>query len=103
MELRVNEKEIGTWIFKTEGAAAHVEAADKLLIAHADHWLVREIILFMKRTFKKIDVSSRSIITLVEPGSCFAGTLLELVLAADRSYMLDGTFEGSNVPAPKLR
>ena len=102
MELRVNEKEIGTWIFKTEGAAAHVEAADKLLIAHADHWLVREIILFMKRTFKKIDVSSRSIITLVEPGSCFAGTLLELVLAADRSYMLDGSFEGSNVPAAEI-
>ena len=102
MELRVNEKEIGTWIFKTEGAAAHVEAADRLLIAHADHWLVREIILFMKRTFKKIDVSSRSIITLVEPGSCFAGTLLELVLAADRSYMLDGSFEGSNVPAAEI-
>ena len=102
MELRVNEKEIGTWIFKTEGAAAHVEAADKLLIAHADHWLVREIILFMKRTFKKIDVSSRSIITLVEPGSCFAGTLLELVLAADRSYMLDGSLEGSNVPAAEI-
>ena len=102
MELRVNEKEIGTWIFKTEGAAANVEAADKLLIAHADHWLVREIILFMKRTFKKIDVSSRSIITLVEPGSCFAGTLLELVLAADRSYMLDGSFEGSNVPAAEI-
>ena len=102
MELRVNEKEIGTWIFKTEGAAAHVEAADKLLIAHADHWLVREIILFIKRTFKKIDVSSRSIITLVEPGSCFAGTLLELVLAADRSYMLDGSFEGSNVPAAEI-
>lgn len=102
MELRVNEKEIGTWIFKTEGAAAHVEAADKLLIAHADHWLVREIILFIKRTFKKIDVSSRSIITLAEPGSCFAGTLLELVLAADRSYMLDGTFEGSNVPAAEI-
>ena len=102
MELRVNEKEIGTWIFKTEGAAVYVEAADKLLIAHADHWLVREIILFMKRTFKKIDVSSRSIITLVEPGSCFTGTLLELVLAADRSYMLDGTFEGSNVPAAEI-
>ncbi len=102
MELRVNEKEIGTWIFKTEGAAVYVEAADKLLIAHADHWLVREIILFMKRTFKKIDVSSRSIITLVEPGSCFTGTLLELVLAADRSYMLDGTFEDSNVPAAEI-
>jgi benzoyl-CoA-dihydrodiol lyase len=98
MELRVNEKEIGTWIFKTEGDAANVEAADKALSDNAGHWLVREITLFMKRTLKRVDVSSRSIITLVEPGSCFTGTLLELVFAADRSYMLDGTFEGSNVP-----
>ena len=98
MELRVNEKEVGTWIFKTEGDAANVEAADKALSDNAGHWLVREITLFMKRTLKRVDVSSRSIITLVEPGSCFTGTLLELVFAADRSYMLDGTFEGSNVP-----
>ena len=97
MELRVNEKEIGTWIFKTEGESAKVEAADKALLDNADHWLVREITLFMKRTFKRVDVSSRSIITLIEPGSCFTGTLLELAFAADRSYMLDGTFEGSNV------
>jgi len=98
MELRVNEKEVGTWIFKTEGDAANVEAADKALSDNAGHWLVREITLFMKRTLKRVDVSSRSIITLVEPGSCFTGTLLELVFAADRSYMLDGTFEGSNEP-----
>jgi benzoyl-CoA-dihydrodiol lyase len=98
MELRVNEKEMGTWVFKTEGDARQVEAADKLLLDNADHWLVREIVLFMKRTFKRVDVSSRSIITLVEPGSCFTGTLLELVFAADRSFMLDGTFEGSNQP-----
>ena len=98
MELRVNEKQMGTWVFKTEGDARQVEAADKLLLDNADHWLVREIVLFMKRTFKRVDVSSRSIITLVEPGSCFAGTLLELVFAADRSFMLDGTFEGSNQP-----
>ena len=98
MELRVNEKQMGTWVFKTEGHAQQVEAADKLLLDNADHWFVREIVLFMKRTFKRIDVSSRSIITLVEPGSCFTGTLLELVFAADRSFMLDGTFEGSNQP-----
>lgn len=97
MELRVNEKDIGTWIFRTEGESANVEAADKALLDNADHWLVREITLFMKRTFKRVDVSSRSIITLIEPGSCFTGTLLELAFAADRSYMLDGTFEGSNV------
>ena len=98
MELRVNEKEIGTWVFKTEGNSAHVEAADKALLDNAGHWLVREITLFLKRTFKRIDVSSRSLIALVEPGSCFTGTLLELVAAADRSFMLDGGFEGSNLP-----
>jgi len=98
MELRVNEKEIGTWVFKTEGESANVEAADKALLDNADNWLVREITLFMKRTFKRIDVSSRSLVALVEPGSCFTGTLLELVVAADRSFMLDGAFEGSNLP-----
>ena len=102
MELRVNEKEIGTWIFKSEGDSAFVEAADDALLANADHWLVREITLFMKRTLKRVDVSSRSIITLVEPGSCFTGTLLELVFAADRSFMLDGTFESSNVPEASI-
>jgi benzoyl-CoA-dihydrodiol lyase len=98
MELRVNEKEIGTWVFKTEGDSANVAAADKVLLDNADNWLVREITLFMKRTFKRIDVSSRSLVALVEPGSCFTGTLLELVVAADRSFMLDGAFEGSNLP-----
>ena len=98
MELRVNEKEIGTWVFKTEGDSANVEAADKALLDNADNWLIREITLFMKRTFKRIDVSSRSLVALVEPGSCFTGTLLELVIAADRSFMLDGGFEGSNLP-----
>lgn len=98
MELRVNEKEIGTWVFKTEGESKNVEAADKALLDNADHWLVREITLFMKRTFKRVDVSSRSLVALVEPGSCFTGTLLELVIAADRSFMLDGGFEGSNEP-----
>tara|TARA_Y100001934_G_C12377619_1_gene790173 strand:+ start:3224 stop:4954 length:1731 start_codon:yes stop_codon:yes gene_type:complete len=102
MELRVNEQAIGTWIFKTEGHSENVKAADRVLIENADHWLIREITLFMKRTFKRVDVSSRSIITLIEPGSCFTGTLLELVLAADRSYMLDGSFEGSNVPEATL-
>ena len=99
LELRGNEKEIGTWVFRTEGDSATVQAADKALVENADHWLVREITLYLKRTFKRIDVSSRSIVTLVEPGSCFAGSLLELVLAADRSFMLDGTFEGANLPA----
>lgn len=98
MELRVNEKEVGTWVFKTEGDSANVEAADKALLDNADHWLVREVTLFLKRTLKRVDVSARSIIAQVEPGSCFTGTLLELVFAADRSFMLDGGFEGSNLP-----
>jgi benzoyl-CoA-dihydrodiol lyase len=98
MELRVNEKDVGTWVFKTEGEPAYVEAADKALLDNAEHWLVREITLFMKRTFKRVDVSSRSLVALIEPGSCFTGSLLELVIAADRSFMLDGGFEGSNEP-----
>jgi benzoyl-CoA-dihydrodiol lyase len=99
MHLRLNETEIGTWVLHSQGDAAQVEAYDALLAKEADNWLVHEIMLFWKRTLKRLDVSSRSLIALVEPGSCFAGTLFELVLAADRSYMLDGTFEGSNLPA----
>lgn len=101
--LRLNEGEIGTWVFRSEGDNGKVEAYDRLLEEAKDDWLVREIRLFLKRTLKRVDVSSRSLIALVEPGSCFTGTLLELVLVADRSYMLDGTFEGSNLPAPAVR
>ncbi len=103
MELRVNEREIGTWVFRTEGDTAHVEAADAALLTNRKHWLVRETVMFLKRVFKRIDVSARSIITLVEPGSCFSGTLLELVFAADRSFMLDGVLEGSNQPPATIR
>ncbi len=103
LHLRLNEEEIGTWVFRTSGEAALVEAADRLLSEHADDWLIREITLYLKRTFQRLDVSARSLIALIEPGSCFAGTLLELALAADRSYMLDGTFEGSGLPPAVLR
>jgi len=103
LHLRTNENKITTWVFKTEGNADFVAAADQALIGNADDWLVHEITLYLKRTFKRLDVSSRSVITLVEPGSCFTGTLMELVLAADRSFMLDGTFEGSNVAAATLQ
>ncbi|CAN5187766.1 2,3-epoxybenzoyl-CoA dihydrolase [soil metagenome] len=103
MHLRLNETEIGTWVLHSQGDAALVEAYDALLAKHPDNWLVREIVLYWKRTLKRLDVSSRSLIALVEPGSCFTGTLLELVLAADRSYMLDGVFEGSNLPAAAVR
>ncbi len=73
------------------------------LLENADDWLVREIVLYLKRTCKRLDVTSRSLIALIEPGSCFAGTLLELALAADRSYMLDGPFEGDNRPPATIR
>ena len=98
MELRLNEQEIGTWVFRTAGDPAMVAAADRALLDNADDWLVRETTLYLKRVLKRIDVSSRSLIALIEPGTCFAGTLMELVLASDRSYMLDGVFEGGNEP-----
>jgi benzoyl-CoA-dihydrodiol lyase len=96
LHMRVNEYEIGTWVFRTKGDAALVQSADEALLKNKDNWLVRETTLFLKRVFKRIDVTSRSFIALVEPDSCFAGTLLEFLLAADRSFMLDGSFEGSN-------
>jgi benzoyl-CoA-dihydrodiol lyase len=103
LHLRTNEDEIGLWVLRTSGRADLVEAYDRLLAAHREDWLVREIRLYLKRTFKRIEVSSRSVFALVEPGSCFAGTLLELVLAADRSYMLDGTRPGDTTPAATIR
>jgi benzoyl-CoA-dihydrodiol lyase len=87
LHLRVNELDIGTLLFVTEGEPDLVLAHDRFLLDHADHWLINEILLFLTRTLKRIDVTSRSMITLVEPGSCFAGLLAELVFAADRSYM----------------
>jgi benzoyl-CoA-dihydrodiol lyase len=96
LHLRTNENEIGTWLFHTSGDGDLVAAHDAVLAANQDHWLVREVILYLKRSLKRIDVTSRSIFAFIEPGSCFSGTLLELALAADRSYMLDGQFEGDN-------
>src|SRR2546425_1184834 len=94
LHLRANEASIGLWVLRTVGDAERVEAHDRMLVDHAGDWLVREIRLYLRRTLKRLDASSRSIFALVEPGSCFAGTLLELALAADRSYMLAGTREG---------
>ena len=88
LHLRTNELDIGTWILKTEGDAAAVLAADQTLIAHKDHWLVRQTLGLLRRTFARLDVSSRSLFALIEPGSCFAGMLAELVFCADRAYML---------------
>ncbi|HKT93928.1 MAG TPA: 2,3-epoxybenzoyl-CoA dihydrolase [Paraburkholderia sp.] len=85
--MRTNELDIGTWILKTEGDAGTVLAADVALLAHRDHWFVRETIGMLRRTLALIDVSSRSLFALIEPGSCFAGTFAELAFAADRTYM----------------
>ncbi|MES2008427.1 2,3-epoxybenzoyl-CoA dihydrolase [Cupriavidus basilensis] len=88
LSMRTNELDIGTWLIKTEGDAANVLAMDATLLANRDHWLVRETIGLLRRTFSRLDVSSRSLFALIEPGSCFAGTFLELALACDRSYHL---------------
>ncbi|MEO8076756.1 MAG: enoyl-CoA hydratase-related protein, partial [Acidobacteriota bacterium] len=89
LRLRLDEPLIGTVVVKTEGDSRRVLALDETLLGHGDHWLVREIVLFVKRTLKRMDLTSRSFFALIEPGSCFAGSLFELALAADRSYMLD--------------
>jgi benzoyl-CoA-dihydrodiol lyase len=93
LDLRTNELDLGTWVWRTEGDPRRVLAYDRLLLGGAGDWLVNEIVLYAKRTLKRLDVTSRSLIALIEPGSCFAGSLLELALAADRSYMLAGVFE----------
>jgi len=87
LRLRVNEPEIGTVVIRTTGDREAVLAVDRLLLAHQSHWLVREIILMMKRTLKRLDLTARSFFAFIEPGSAFAGSLFELALAADRSYM----------------
>ncbi|MFN0184934.1 MAG: 2,3-epoxybenzoyl-CoA dihydrolase [Aquabacterium sp.] len=88
LAMRTNELDIGTWLIKTEGDADAVLAADAALLAHRDHWFVRETIGALRRAFSRLDVSSRSLFALIEPGSCFAGSFLELALACDRSYQL---------------
>ena len=103
LHLRLNEGDIGTWVFRSEGEHATVQAVETLLTDHVGDWLVREVLLYWKRTLKRLEVSSRSLIALVEPGSCFEGLLLELVFAADRVYMLDGVFEDIDLPAAAIR
>jgi benzoyl-CoA-dihydrodiol lyase len=102
LHLRINELEIAMLVFKSHGDRAHVLASDAFLDANKAHWLVNEIRHYWKRVLKRIDVTSRTLVTLVEPGSCFAGTLAELVFAADRSYMLIGARQGDNQPPPSI-
>ena len=102
LAMRSNELDIGTWLITTEGDAAAVLALDATLHAHREHWLVRETLGLLRRTFSRLDVCSRSLFALIEPGSCFAGTLLELALACDRSYMLTLPDEPARAPTIAL-
>lgn len=88
LSMRTNELDIGIWLLKTSGDSAAVLAMDKVLLDHQNHWLVRETIGLLRRTFSRLDVSSRSLFALIEKGSCFAGSFLEFALACDRSYHL---------------
>jgi benzoyl-CoA-dihydrodiol lyase len=99
MHLRLNELAIGTVVFKSQGDPKLVLAYDALMHANQTNWLVREILNNWKRVLKRIDVTSRSLVTLIEPGSCFAGTLAEIIFACDRGYMFDGQMKGDNRPA----
>ncbi len=104
--LRLNELEIGTILLKTRGAAQTVLDIDAYMLAHQNHWLVRETIGLLRRTLSRLDMSARSLFAIVEPGSCFAGTLLELALAADRTYMLQlppATLRVASLPRRRAR
>lgn len=102
LHLRINELETAMLVFKSHGDGANVLAHDVFLEGHKAHWLVNEIRQYWKRVLKRIDVTSRTLVTLVEPGSCFVGTLAELVFAADRSYMLVGQKQGDNRAPPAI-
>jgi benzoyl-CoA-dihydrodiol lyase len=97
LDLRTNEPSLGTWVLRTKGDPAAVLAHDDFLLGRllgrSDDWAATEIVLYLKRTLKRLDLTSRSLLALIEPGSCFAGSLFELALAADRSYHLAGVFE----------
>jgi benzoyl-CoA-dihydrodiol lyase len=96
LDLRTNETELGTWVFRTQGDPASVLAYDELLLASTGDWFANEVLHYLKRTLRRLDMTSRSLIAVIEPGSCFAGSLLELALAADRSFQLAGVFEDTD-------
>jgi benzoyl-CoA-dihydrodiol lyase len=102
LDIRLNEFDVAAIVFKSSGDPAQVLAYDAFLDANKDHWLAREIAHYWKRVLKRVDLTSRSLVALVEPGSCFGGTLAELVFAADRSYMLIGNREGDNKPPASM-
>lgn len=102
LHMRTNELDIGTWVLKTAGDAAAVLASDATLLAHKDHWLVRETIGHLRRTLARLDVSSRSLFALIDEGTCFAGTLAELAFCADRAYMLALPDDAAKAPQLQL-
>ena len=102
LDIRANEFDVAAILFKSSGDPAQVLAYDQFLDANKEHWLAREIRNLWKRTLKRVDLTSRSLVALIEPGSCFAGTLAELVFASDRSYMLIGKLAGDNKPPATL-
>lgn len=99
LHLRFNKPELGTLILKTEGDVKQVLGYDGFLQTNKNDWFIREVLLYVKRTFKRLDLSSRTLFAFVEPGSCFAGFLAELLFAADRAYMLEGIMEEGQRPA----
>ncbi|MCR9122385.1 MAG: 2,3-epoxybenzoyl-CoA dihydrolase [Phyllobacteriaceae bacterium] len=102
MHLRLNEMELGLLVFRSQGDADKVLAEEQVLFDNADHWLANEIIQYWKRVMKRIDVTSRSLVAFVENGSCFAGMLAEVLFAVDRTYMMEGDFEGDNRPVASI-
>lgn len=102
LHLRVNELETGLVCLRTEGDIANVLAVDETLIAQRDHWLIREITLNMARVLRRLDLTAKSFFALIEPGSCFAGSLLELALSADRTYMLNSEEEKVSIAASDM-
>ncbi len=103
LHLRFNETAIGLLLFKSQGDPNAVLAEEAVLLNHQDHWLANEILVYWKRVFKRIDVTSRSLVALIEHGSCFAGLLAEIVFAVDRSYMMADDFEGDNRPTAAIK
>ncbi len=102
LHLRLNELEAGVLIFRSQGNPQTVAAHEKFLLDNRGDWLANEILLYWKRVLKRIDLTARSLVALVEPGSCFAGVLAEILFAVDRSYMAEGDFEGDNRPVATI-
>ena len=102
LHLRNNEKDLGLWVLRTQGDSAMMQAEEQILLDNSGHWLANEILQYWKRVLKRVDVTSRSLVALVEHGSCFAGVLAELLWSVDRSYMMEDEFEGDNRPLASI-